>query len=285
MRFDEFEARAFDDWERIPDTYKHGIDGLRVEKRALPHPGHEDIYTLGECATEVYPSDFGGPDTIRSAVVLYHGSFRKLADLDPDFDWEHEIWETLTHELRHHLESLAAEDALEDVDYAADENFKRLNGEPFDPFFYQRGEPFPDVTAYAADDGSRSPTASAGDGPTGPMPRARRPETHAQGPGPQARFIEGDIFVELEYRSAPPAAVVLDWPPSRWTLEVPPELADVAFLVLDEPFEPPATQVPVQEVAVVLVRRHGTLAALRRMFIGGGVTTGEHRVSPTRSEA
>jgi hypothetical protein len=41
---------------------------------------------------------------------------------------------------RHHLESLAGDDALEDVDYAADELFKRQEGVAFDPWYYQRGD-------------------------------------------------------------------------------------------------------------------------------------------------
>ena len=62
----------------------------------------------------------------------------------PDFDWEGELWETLTHELQHHLESLADEDALEAMDYAVDESFKRERGEPFDPWYFQWGEPLDD---------------------------------------------------------------------------------------------------------------------------------------------
>jgi hypothetical protein len=112
-----------------------------IERRALPHPSLPDVYTLGECVTESYPSDFGGPDTIRSLVVLYYGSFFRLSRLDEAFDWDTELWETLTHELQHHLESLAADDALVDMDYAADENYKRYQGEPFDPFFYRHGLP------------------------------------------------------------------------------------------------------------------------------------------------
>lgn len=141
MNLATFERTARAMWREIPEEFKEGVDGVVVKKGPLPHPTLKDIYTMGECATEAYPSDYGGPDTIRSVVVLYHGSFQRLAALDPDFDWEEELWETLTHELRHHLESLASEDALEDVDYAADENFKRLEGGPFDPWFYRRGEP------------------------------------------------------------------------------------------------------------------------------------------------
>lgn len=111
-----------------------------MSREALPHPTLPDIYTLGHCSTEDWASDWAGPDTTRSQVVLYWGSFRSLAALDPDFDWEGELWETLTHELRHHLESLAREDALEGVDYALDETFKRDEGHDFDPWYYQQGD-------------------------------------------------------------------------------------------------------------------------------------------------
>lgn len=139
MTFDEFERRAWEEWERIPDDYRHGVDGLLIERAAKPHPTLPDVYTLGECLTESYPSQFHGPDTTRSLVVLHYGSFFRLSRLDPGFDWEAELWETLTHELQHHLESLADDDALGDMDYAADENFKRYQGEAFDPFFYRAG--------------------------------------------------------------------------------------------------------------------------------------------------
>jgi hypothetical protein len=141
LTFQAFEERAWADWERIPDAYKEGVDGLVVKREAKAHPGMDDVYTLGECATESYPSDYGGPDTIRSMVVLYYGSFLRLSRMDETFDWEAEVWETLTHELQHHLESLAADDTLVDVDYAVDENFKRARGEPFDVGFYRSGEP------------------------------------------------------------------------------------------------------------------------------------------------
>jgi hypothetical protein len=141
MQYDEFEERAQQEWERIPEEYRDGVDGLVVKRPALPHPSLPDVYTLGECVTESYPSPVGGPDTIRSLVVLYYGSFLRLSRLDPEFDWEGELWETLTHELQHHLESLAADDTLVDMDYAADENYRRYQGEPFDPFFFRSGLP------------------------------------------------------------------------------------------------------------------------------------------------
>jgi hypothetical protein len=73
--------------------------------------------------------------------VLYHGSFAALARLQSGFDWRAEAWETLTHELRHHLEWRARAPALEAFDRAVEQNFARQDGEPFDPLFYLDGEP------------------------------------------------------------------------------------------------------------------------------------------------
>ncbi len=140
MRYTEFERAAREAYDSIPEGYKLGVDGLVVSREAPPHPTLPDIFTLGECRTEDYATDWSGPDTTRSVVVLYWGSFRSLAARDPEFDWSGELWETLTHELRHHLESLAREDALEGVDYALDETYKRDEGLGFDPWYYQQGE-------------------------------------------------------------------------------------------------------------------------------------------------
>lgn len=140
MRFQDFERYAREAFKEIPEEYREGVDGLTVLRETSVHPTLPDIYTLGHCLTEEHPSDFGGPDTTRSLIALYWGSFRELAEQNADFDWEGEVWETLTHELRHHLESLAGDDALEHVDYAADELFKRLDGLDFDPWYYQYGE-------------------------------------------------------------------------------------------------------------------------------------------------
>ncbi len=146
MDFDTFAARARQAFEEIPPEFREGVDGLTIRAEALPHPLRREVYTMGQCLTEAYPSDWTGPDTLRSVLVLYHGSFAALADLDPDFDWEGELWETLTHELRHHLESLAWEDGLEGVDYAMEEAFRRADGEGFDPFYYRAGlEVAPDL--------------------------------------------------------------------------------------------------------------------------------------------
>ena len=140
MNFEAFERRAQELFDTIPTEMRGGVEYLSVEPRSLRHPSMAGVYTLGECATGDLDlgSEFGSVE--RSGIHLYWGSFRALARDDPDFDWEAELWETLTHELRHHRESGAGEDALEDFDYAAEENFKRRAGEPFDPLFFRFGE-------------------------------------------------------------------------------------------------------------------------------------------------
>lgn len=131
-------------WDEIPEIARQGVEALTVEDRALPHPDFEEVFTLGECVTEEWPSGFGGEGDMRSELVLYHGSFAALAALDPEFDWEGELWETILHELLHHREAAAGESGLDEFDWAAEQNFRRLAGDPFDPVFYRAVPPGPD---------------------------------------------------------------------------------------------------------------------------------------------
>jgi hypothetical protein len=123
----------------VPAEFLDGVSEITVSPRTVPHPTRGDIFTLGHCIP-FHAGETGATDEIQSRVVLYHGSFRALAELDPGFDWREEAWETLTHELRHHLEWRAREGALEAFDAAAEENFARADGEPFDPLFHLSGE-------------------------------------------------------------------------------------------------------------------------------------------------
>ena len=152
MTFDEFSRLAQKAFRSIPAAYREGVEGVTAVERLELHPDLDGIVTLGECRTRDYASDWQGPVTTRSQVVLYYGSFRRMAARDPDFDWEGELWETLTHELQHHLESLAREGALEAMDYAMDEAFKRERGEPFDPWYFQWGEPVGEGTYRVEDE-------------------------------------------------------------------------------------------------------------------------------------
>lgn len=120
----------------MPAGFRDGIVTIEASPKTVPHPVRAEIYTLGECI----PLEWSGSGAdLQSRVVLYHGSFQALARLS-EFDWRAEAWETLTHELRHHLEWRANVAALEAYDWAAEENFKRHEGEPFDPAFYMSGD-------------------------------------------------------------------------------------------------------------------------------------------------
>lgn len=194
MDLTEFEKNAHRAWNEIPAEYKQGIDGLIIEQDAHTHADHTDFYTLGECVTEAYPSDFGGPDTIRSAVVLYYGSFRGLAANDESFDWQQEIHETLLHELQHHLEHLATEDGLEDFDYAVEENYRRVEGEPFDPLFFHGGELI----------------------------------------APHTYRVEDDVFIELQSPTIDALQYRLDWQGETYRVELPASSADILFAVIEQ---------------------------------------------------
>ncbi len=134
-----FELMVREMTERIPVEYLEGIAEITVSPRVVPHPDRLEIFTLGHCIP-IHAGDGGAGDTLQSRVVLYHGSFAALATLEEGFDWEGETWETLTHEIRHHVEWLARDESLEEYDDAAEANFARLAGEEFDPLFYLGAE-------------------------------------------------------------------------------------------------------------------------------------------------
>ena len=139
MRLADFEAMVHRLCSEVPSHFFEGIAEVVVSPRTVPHPDREEIFTLGEC--DPLPMEVGsGVEGLQSRIVLYHGSFAALSRLQEGFDWRREAWETLTHELRHHLEWRARAPDLEDFDWAVEHNFARQEGEPFDPSFFLSGE-------------------------------------------------------------------------------------------------------------------------------------------------
>jgi hypothetical protein len=124
-------------YDEIPAAFRVGISGVTAERDAKGHPTLPNIWTLGECVTEYWPDSLGGLGYARSEIVLYHGSFERLAADDAGLEWKAELWETMLHELLHHREAAADEDGLDLFDWAADQNFRRLAGLDFDPFFHR----------------------------------------------------------------------------------------------------------------------------------------------------
>ena len=148
VRLDDFRQLVERLVKQVPAAYLDGVVVVEVSPKALPHPRRAGVYTLGECI----PLEWSGNGAdLQSRVVLYHGSFAALARLG-DFDWRAEAWETLTHELRHHLEWRAHVSRLEAYDWAAEENFKRHEGQAFDPLFYRSGESVDDGVWKVDDD-------------------------------------------------------------------------------------------------------------------------------------
>lgn len=123
--------------QEIPAQFETGLADLEISPKTVPDPVYDDVYTLGEC---VPLSWTGNGADLQSRIVLYYGSFVALAREHPGFDWRTEAWDTLTHELRHHLEFRANVSLLEAYDWAAEQNFVRHEGRIFDPVFYRSGE-------------------------------------------------------------------------------------------------------------------------------------------------
>lgn len=160
VRLDDFRTLVRRLAADIPAEFQGGVVHIEVSPKTVPHPLRGDVYTLGECI----PLEWSGSGAdLQSRVVLYHGSFQALAELG-DFDWREEAWETLTHELRHHLEWRADVASLEAYDWAAEQNFARHEGEPFDPVFYRNGEAVAERVFKVDDDVFLEPERGAGDG-------------------------------------------------------------------------------------------------------------------------
>jgi len=135
VRLEDFRALVDRLAAEVPGEYLDGIVGIEVSPRTVPDPIRAGVYTMGECI----PVDIGG-ESVTSRVVLYHGSFQALAAERSGLDWRDEAWETLLHEMRHHVEWRAQAGQLEAYDWAAEQNYRRADGEPFDPLFYLSGE-------------------------------------------------------------------------------------------------------------------------------------------------
>ncbi len=151
MRLADFETMVRRLCDEIPAHFFDGIAEVVVSPRTVPHPERVEIFTLGECIP--LPVELGsGVEGIQSRLVLYHGSFAALAQLMKTFDWRLEAWETLTHELRHHIEWRAHAPDLEDFDWAVEHNFARQEGQAFDPSFFLSGEHQPDDSYWIDDD-------------------------------------------------------------------------------------------------------------------------------------
>jgi hypothetical protein len=259
MTFAEFEAEALRVWEEIPEGYKEGIDAIVIRREHLLQGGYEDYYTLGTCSTEPYPSDYRGPETSRSILTLYHGSFARVAEDDPDFPWEEEIWETVTHELRHHLEHLAADDETEELDYAMEGTYLRDEGLTYDPWYFQSGVPIAEGVYRVEGDVYIEIRWRPGKGGFPVAVKDRR------GPG-RTRLQEGPQG----------AQILFEWDAARWAAPWPEEPGELHFLRM------PDLDAGGGLVEIVLVQESGLLGMLRRLVLRTPPSVTESEISPMK---
>ena len=112
MDVDRFRSIAESVLESLPAELMKKLNGGIL---VLPEKKEEGNYlVMGE-----YMED----PLMGSSISLYYGSFAEdLKDADLE-EWDEEIEDTIIHELRHHIESLAG------VDYLSDEEMEELEEE------------------------------------------------------------------------------------------------------------------------------------------------------------
>ncbi len=127
MTYRDFKRLVEEMVDDIPDEFLDGLQGVHVLEQEQPETDYEDVYRLGEYL-DPGPDDFlGMSDGLGRHIALYYGSFVAVAD--DDFDWEEEIWETITHELGHHVESRAGAGGLIELDREREAMFSRAQEE------------------------------------------------------------------------------------------------------------------------------------------------------------
>ena len=122
MTFDTFERTVAAMLDDVPEVFLTDLQGVHVLPDAMPEEDGE-VFRMGEYLDPGPDAFLGGDEGLGRHVALYYGSFVRVAQGDPDFDWEEEIWETLTHELQHHVESLAGDGRLIEEDLIRDRAF------------------------------------------------------------------------------------------------------------------------------------------------------------------
>jgi Zincin-like metallopeptidase len=125
MNFEAFQRTAETMLADIPEEFVKGLQGLHVLEEAKAEPDLVGVYCLGEYLDPGPDSFLGGNPGLGRHIALYYGSFVALARGHPTFDWEGELWDTLTHELQHHIESLAGDGSLIEADRRRDAAFRK----------------------------------------------------------------------------------------------------------------------------------------------------------------
>ncbi len=115
-RFEQMANRLFD---RIPPRLMEGLHGgiIISEESEQRDPDLPDVYVLGEYVEDPYG--------LGCYIVIYYGSFKAVLTGSEPAVWEEELWETMVHELRHHIEAQAGVEDLDLEDLREMEAFRR----------------------------------------------------------------------------------------------------------------------------------------------------------------
>lgn len=107
--FDEVGTLMDEIVDSFPEEFYRELNGsvLLLEDTKMD-PEAPDLYVMGAYCH----------DPLVRYIEIYYGSFAELAKQEDwtEDDWHEELWTTLSHELTHHIESLAGEWTLEDKD-------------------------------------------------------------------------------------------------------------------------------------------------------------------------
>jgi len=101
MSLKQFKHNAEEIAGSLPTELFSRLNGGIIVEPSIREEG--DYIIMGE-----YLEDPG----LGNLIILYYGSFREMLGSAPFEEWNEEIRETMIHELRHHVESLAGVDDL-----------------------------------------------------------------------------------------------------------------------------------------------------------------------------
>lgn len=140
MDLETFERRAGEVWASFPAQFKDGVTALVIEPGAWGWGEFDDDWCYGRCdPDEALAAIPGAPHG--SIIRLFYGSFVHISRDDETFDWEYELWETIRHELQHHLGMRAGHDQLGDDEEAERDWERYLDGRDVPFAFHRRANP------------------------------------------------------------------------------------------------------------------------------------------------
>src|SRR5690625_7544399 len=114
--YEEFRALLVEMVDEIPPEFMRGLQGVHALEQEHPERESEDVWRMGEYLDPGAQEFLGGSEGLGRHVALYYGSFLRVAEGDPAFAWEEEVWEAGTRELRDHAEALAGAGAVSEGD-------------------------------------------------------------------------------------------------------------------------------------------------------------------------